>query len=562
MNKTKKILSKKTVIILAVILIISIAVNIILLIDYSKISSRTLSAASHLINLHFTSEERKMMLEDMKKNAASYDTMRKTELPNKVPPAVNFDPFYSCSDLPAKQEKFVMSRQTAILPEDMNELAFYPVATLASLIRSGKITSVQLTELYLQRLQKYGPELKCIVTLTENLALEQARKADREIKAGYYRGPLHGIPYGVKDLIATKDIKTTWGAEPYKKNIPDYNATIVDRLQEAGAVLVAKLSMGALAMGDVWFGGKTKNPWNPEQGSSGSSAGSAAATAAGLVGFSIGTETYGSIVSPSTRCRVTGLRPTFGRVSRYGAMALSWSMDKIGPICRSVEDCALVLHVMYGPDGKDHSVVDYPFNWDPYQDKEKIRVGYLKSVFEKDTSNAMKNELILSTLRNQGFDLIPVELPDYPLSAMVMILEAEAAAAFDKLTRTDKDDLLTRQTENAWPNIFRQARFIPAVEYIQANRIRTLLMQDTRDAIKNVDVFVSPSFQGGTLLLTNLTGHPAVVVPTGADEKGNSTSITFVGRMFQEGKTLLVAKIFQDNTEFHLKQPDMKTRVE
>ncbi len=562
MNKTKKFLSKKTVIILTVILIISLAVNSILLIDYSKISSRTLSAASHLINLSFTTKERKMMLDDVQKNAEHYNFMRKIDIPNRIAPAVRFDPFYSCSDLPEKQGKMVISRQTATLPEDMNELAFYPVTKLTNLIRYGKITSVQLTELYLERLKKYGPELKCFVTLTEDLAMEQARKADREIKAGHYRGPLHGIPYGVKDLIATKNIKTTWGAEPYKENIPDYNATIVERFQEAGAVLVAKLSMGALAMGDVWFGGKTRNPWNTEQGSSGSSAGSAAATAAGLVGFSIGTETYGSIVSPSTRCRVTGLRPTFGRVSRYGAMALSWSMDKIGPICRSVEDCALVLHAIYGPDGKDHSVVDYPFNWDPYQAPEKIRVGYLKSVFDKDTSHAEKNEMILSTLRNQGFDLVPVELPDYPLSAMVMILEAEAAAAFDKLTRTDRDDLLTRQTENAWPNIFRQARFITAVEYIQANRIRTLLMQDTRETIKNVDVFVCPSFQGGTLLLTNLTGHPAVVVPTGADEEGNSTSITFVGRMFQEGKTLLVAKIFQDNTDFHLKHPDMKKIAE
>lgn len=562
MNKPNKSFWKKPVFIISMILIISILINIVLFIDYSKISCRTLSAASHLTNLHFTVRERKMMLKDVRNNAAHYDSLRNTDLPNHVPPAIRFDPLYSCADVPLKAEKFVVSRQSVTLPDDENELAFYPVTKLFKLLRSGKITSVQLTKLYLRRLKKYGPELKCVVTLTEDLALKQARQADREIQAGHYRSLLHGIPFGVKDLLATKNIKTTWGAEPYKENLPDYNATVVERLQEAGAVLVAKLSMGALAMGDVWYGGKTRNPWNTEQGSSGSSAGSAAATAAGLVGFSIGTETYGSIVSPSTRCRVTGLRPTFGRVSRHGAMALSWSMDKIGPICRTVEDCAVVFKAIYGPDGKDHSVINYPFAWNPYQNTEKIRVGYLKSVFENDTSHAEKNEMILSTLRNQGFDLIPVKLPDYPLSSMVMILEAEAAAAFDRLTRTDKDDLLTRQTENAWPNIFRQARFIPAVEYIQANRIRTLLMQDTHKAIQNVDVFISPSFQGGTLLLTNLTGHPAVVVPTGADEEGNSTSITFVGRMFQEGKTLLVAKIFQDNTEFHLKHPDLDKLTE
>jgi len=527
--------------------------------DYEKISSRTLSAASLLLNLNFTSQERKMMLEDIQNYAASYDTLRNTELPNSVNPAVRFDPFYSCSDLPPLKEKFVLSTQKQVsLPEDENDLAFYPVTKLAKLIQSGKISSLQLTKLYLQRLKKYGSELNCVITLTEEHALNQARIADKEIKAGYYRGPLHGIPYGAKDLLATKDIKTTWGAEPYKENIPDYNATVIDRLHKAGAVLVAKLSMGALAMGDVWYGGKTKNPWNLEQGSSGSSAGSAAATAAGLVGFSIGTETYGSIVSPSTRCRVTGLRPTFGRVSRYGAMALSWSMDKIGPICRTVEDCAVVFHAIHGPDGKDHSVVDYPFLWDPYLSPETIRMGYFKSAFESDTSHTEKNEMILNTLRKLGFKLIPVKLPDFPVSHLLIILEAEAAAAFDKLTRTNQDDLLTRQQENAWPNIFRQARFIPAVEYIQANRIRTLVMQDMEESIKNIDVFVTPSFQSGALLLTNLTGHPAVVVPTGTDKEGNSTSITFVGRMFQEGKTMLVAKRFQDNTDFHRKHPDLE----
>jgi Asp-tRNA(Asn)/Glu-tRNA(Gln) amidotransferase A subunit family amidase len=500
-----------------------------------------------------------MMLDNLKRNVSRYKELRKVFLSNAIHPALYFSPALSATN-PEKQAKMSLAfRNSDIqLPQNFEDIAFYPLTSLASLIRSRKLTSTELTELYLNRLKKYGPALECIVTLTEELALKQARRADQEIAAGHYRGPLHGIPWGAKDLLSTAGAKTTWGAEPYKDQVLDENATVVEKLEQAGAVLVAKLSMGALAMGDVWFGGKTKNPWNSKQGSSGSSAGPAAATAAGLVGFSIGTETWGSIISPCTRCGVTGLRPTFGRVSRFGAMALSWSMDKIGPICRSVEDCALVFDAIYGADGKDLTVVDLPFNWEPSLDLRQIRIGYLKKAFEKDYKNKKNDEACLALLRSLGAELIPFELPELPVNALSFILDVEAAAAFDELTRSGKDDLLRRQDKNAWPNIFRQAWLVPAVEYIQANRIRTVLMEEMRAKMKEIDVYLAPSFGGDNLLLTNLSGHPAVVVPDGFDQEGRPTSITFIGNLFEEAKALRVAKAFQDATDFHLKRPNLE----
>ena len=318
--------------------------------------------------------------------------------------------------------------------------------------------------------------------------------------------------------------------------------------------------MGALAWGDVWFGGKTRNPWNTEQGSSGSSAGPGSATAAGLVGFSIGTETWGSIVSPSTRCGVTGLRPTYGRVSRYGAMALSWSMDKIGPICRSAEDCALVFNAIYGPDGKDFTLVDRPFVWNPDVDIKTLRIGYVKDLFEvdeKEYPNKKYDEKVLETFRSLGVNLVPIKLPDFPVNSLAYILNAEAAAAFDQLTRTGKDDLMVRQVRRAWPNAFRQARLIPAVEYIQANRFRTALILQMAEILKDIDAYIVPSYGGDHLLLTNLTGHPAVVVPNGFNEKGSPVSITFMGNLFKEAEALVVAKAFQDATDFHEKHPKL-----
>ncbi len=394
-----------------------------------------------------------------------------------------------------------------------------------------------------------------MITLTEERALARAKQADEEIAKGKYRGLLHGIPYGAKDLLAVKGYKTTWGAMPYKDQTIDEDATVIRKLDDAGAVLVAKLTMGALAWGDVWYGGMTRNPWNLEQGSSGSSAGSASATAAGLVAFAIGTETWGSIVSPSTRCGTTGLRPTYGRVSRTGAMALSWSMDKIGPICRTVEDCAIVFDAIRGADGIDQTLIDAPFNYSPRIDIKKLKIGYLKKLFDEKYENSAADAAVLAKLRELGCELVPVELPDYPVDAISFILSAEAASAFDELTRSGRDDLMVRQTRDAWPNVFRASRLIPAVEYIQANRLRYLIIQDMQKL--GVDVWLSPSFGGSNLLLTNLTGHPCVVLPNGFDEKGSPTSVTFMGKLFGEAELLAVAKAYQDATDYHLKHPPL-----
>lgn len=544
---------------LIVILVVGGAFALYFLKGGKKISTKDITDAEKLIGLNFTLKEKKMMLENLRENLSSYKELRKVTLQNHVPPALLFSPLVPGMSFEKERKPSSISKFAEVeVPSNFEDLAFYPVTELAQLVRSRKITSTQLTQMYLGRLKKYGPRLECVITLTEELALKQAKRADEEIAQGHYRGPLQGIPWGAKDLLATEGIKTTWGAKPYLDQVPEEDATVVKKLEEAGAVLVAKLSMGSLAWGDVWFGGRTRNPWNPEQGSSGSSAGSAAATAAGLVGFSIGTETLGSIVSPATRCGVSGLRPTFGRVSRHGAMALSWSMDKIGPICRSVEDCALVFEAIYGPDGMDLAVFDIPFNWDPGLELKNIRIGFLKDAFEKDSKTKKNDQATLETLRSQGVELVPFSLPNLPVKALSFILNAEAAAAFDELTRTNRDDLLARQGKNAWPNVFRQARFIPAVEYIQANRVRTLLMQEMAERMKEIDVYVAPSFGDNNLLLTNLTGHPAVVVPNGFDEKGSPTSISFIGNLFEEAKTLRVAKAYQDATSFHLKHPKLE----
>ena len=546
-------------IILIVVLLFSIFLNIYILVLDNRVSTRSVGIASKIFDLDFTAKERKMMARSVKRNQSRFDDLRELTLDNSVPPAITFSPILPGMIFDKKKSSFRLSKQPNIrAPKNIEDVAFYPVTQLAQLLKSRQITSVELTKMYLRRLKEVGQGLKCVITLMEDPALEQARKADEEIRRGRYRGPLHGIPWGAKDLLATKGIKTTWGAAPYKDQVFQTNATVVERLNEAGAVLVAKLSMGALAMGDVWYAGKTLNPWNPEQGSSGSSAGSAAATAAGLVGFAIGTETLGSIVSPATRCRVTGLRPTYGRVSRYGAMALSWSMDKIGPICRSVEDCAIVFNAIYGPDGKDLTLMDLSFQWNPSMKLKDLRIGYLKTAFEKDTVRVEMNEMVLETLRTLGVDLIPMELPDYPVSPIRFVLSAEAAAAFDELTRSNLDDLLVRQDRGAWPNSFRTSRLIPAVEYIQANRARTVLMERMAEKMKDIDVFVTPSYGGNVLTLTNLTGHPCVVVPIGADEEGNSVSISFIGDLFEEGKSLFVAKAFQDATEFHRQYPKLE----
>lgn len=551
-----------------------------------KILIEDIASVEKITGLRFAYKERKLMLDDLRDSAESYVKLREVALPNSVPPALWFDPVLpgmspekrispsgkfggaeisspvSHGPLPSREGDLAKSGSSLFSeerPANVEDLAFAPVTALAGFIRASKVTSTELTQMYLARLKKYGPRLECVVTLTEELALSQAKRADEEIAAGRYRGPLHGIPYGAKDLLATKGIRTTWGTRPYIDQVPDHDATVIERLEQAGAVLVAKLTLGELAWGDVWFGGKTRNPWNYDQGSSGSSAGSASATAAGLVGFSIGTETWGSIMSPSTRCGVAGLRPTYGRVSRAGAMALSWSMDKIGPICRSVEDCALVFEAIRGPDGKELSVVDLPFNWDPAADLKTIRFGYLKKSFDTDYETKKNDQAALEVLRSAGLELVPFELPSgLPIQSLAIILSAESAAAFDELTRSNRDDLMARQERNAWPNAFRAARFIPAVEYIQANRVRTLLMEEMAKKMEAVDVYVAPYSDDDNELLTNLTGHPAVVLPNGFNEKGSPTSIVFVGGLYEEAKTLRVALAYEQATDFHAKHPALK----
>lgn len=541
-----------------ILLGVSLGFNFYFLSEGKGVPKSDIMAAAKTIGIDFTPNEIDLMKEDVKENLDSYLALRKFSLDNAVPPALYFEPIPPGFKIEMNPSPAVQLKLPDIkAPANIEDLAFAPVTVLASLIKSRQVTSVQLTEMYLKRLKQYGPKLFCVITLTEELAMEQARKADQEIAAGNYKGPLHGIPWGAKDLLATKGIKTTWGSPPYKDQIPSIDAAVVKRLEEAGAVLVAKLSVGELAWGDVWTEGKTRNPWDTEQGSSGSSAGPAAATAAGLVGFAIGTETWGSIVSPSTRCGVTGLRPTFGRVSRYGCMALSWTMDKIGPICRSVEDCALVFNAIYGSDGKDLAVKDFPFTWDPSVDIKTLRIGYLAKEFEKDYDNKKYDIATLETLRSLGVTLKPIELPDFPVNSLGFILSAEAAAAFDELTRGGKDDLMVRQERQAWPNVFRHSRLIPAVDYIQANRFRTELMQKMALLFKDIDVYISPTYGGDNLLLTNLTGHPCVVTPNGFDEKNHPVSITFIGNLFDEAKTLVVAKAYQDAAGFHLKHPGL-----
>jgi Asp-tRNA(Asn)/Glu-tRNA(Gln) amidotransferase A subunit family amidase len=432
------------------------------------------------------------------------------------------------------------------------------VHKLAVLIKNKKISSVELTKLFLERLKKYGDTLQCVITLLEETALKQAQRADDEIAKGKYRGPLHGIPYGVKDLLAVDGTKTTWGAAPYKDQLINNTATVVKKLEDAGAVLTVKLTMGSLALGDIWFGGVTKNPWNLSQGSSGSSAGSASAVAAGLLPFAIGTETLGSIVSPSTRCGTTGLRPTFGAVSRAGAMALSWSMDKIGPITRSALDCALVFDAIRGQDTADPSTRNSSFNYSAKADLKKLKIGYIKSAFDATYATKANDEKVLEVVRSLGIQPEVVELPaNIPVTAIRLMLSVEAAAAFDELTRSNRDSLLTNQRKWAWPNTFRTARLIPAVDYINASRIRYQLIEAYNKLTKDFDVIISPSFGGSQLLITNLTGHPCLVMPNGFTDKGAPTSISFIGKLYGEAALIALGKAYQEKSEWDEKHPDM-----
>src|ERR1700687_1119658 len=577
-----------------------------------KITKEMIDAAAAVADVAISDDYKQMMLDNLNDQSKGYEAIYALHIPNSVEPALLFDPALASTKYETqKKTPRISTAPNVAAPKNIDDFAFATVRELAELVRTRRVSATALTEMYLDRLRRYGGGLRFTVTLTEERARAQAKEADREIAAGKYRGPLHGLPWGAKDLLAVKGYPTTWGAGGFEKQIIDEDATVVQRLDAAGAVLVAKLTLGALAEGDVWFGGKTRNPWNPAQGSSGSSAGPASATAAGCVAFSIGSETLGSISSPSTRCGCTGLRPTFGLVPRTGAMALSWSMDKLGPICRSVEDCALVLNAIYGPDGKDRAVKNAAFNWDAELDWRKLRVGYLKNDFERapqPPEEAQKeepaateeekkkreerrkrreafqqrakydhrfSEAALAKLRQMGVALIPVEMPKFPYDPMVAMLSAEAAAAFDELTRSGRDKLLTAQSADDWPNTFRSARFIPAVEYIQASRARRLAMDAVARVFDTVDVIVAPT-GSEQLVITNLTGHPALILPNGfrgedapkppAEDNGDDdniggpgtpVSLTFLGNLYREAELLAFARAYQEATGFHRKYPKL-----
>jgi Asp-tRNA(Asn)/Glu-tRNA(Gln) amidotransferase A subunit family amidase len=582
--------------------------------ENGKVTRDMIDKAADIADVPIADEYKDMMLESLNDLKKGYEAIYALHIKNDVPPAFIFDPVLPGMKFETQRRPMRLSPAPAVhasgTPRNLEDVAFYSVRQLGELVRTKKVSSSALTEMYLTRLKRYDPLLKFVITLTEDRAKAQAKEADREIAAGKYRGPLHGLPWGAKDLLAVKGYPTTWGAGGFQQQEINEDATVVKRLDAAGAVLAAKLTLGALALGDKWFGGMTRNPWNPKQGSSGSSAGSASATVAGCVAFAIGSETLGSISSPSTRCGATGLRPTFGRVPRTGAMALSWTMDKLGPLCRAVEDCAIVLGAVYGPDGADRTVKDVAFNWDGGVNWRKLRVGYLDKDFspqppqqqeqpkeEKNLTEAEKKKRAedtaqqaaframreydhkydqagLAKLQAMGVKLVPLELPKLPYRNMVVMLEAEAAAAFDELTRSGRDKLLTSQGKDDWPNTFRTSRFIPAVEYIQASRARMIAMEQVAKVFDQVDVIVAPT-NSTQLVVTNLTGHPAVIVPNGFRGEdapkpkvndsgelqpggpGTPVSLTFLGNLYGEAKMLALAKAYQDATDFHLKHPPL-----
>ncbi|MEO7307390.1 MAG: amidase [Ferruginibacter sp.] len=520
---------------------------------------KDIPAAERVIGLRFKPAERDSLFDNVKNDVKEYEKMRQFKLDNSVPLSTWQSPVLPGMEFNRKQNLVKWSIPSSIvLPKNKNDLAFYSVLELASLIKNKKISSVELTKFFIDRLKKYGDTLQCVISLTEEIAMQEAAEADAEIAAGKYRGPLHGIPYGLKDLFAVKGTKTTWGAAPYKDQRIEADAFVFTKLKEAGAILIAKFTLGALAMGDHWYGGRTKNPWNLKRGSSGSSAGSTAATIAGLVPFAIGTETLGSIISPATQCGATGLRPTFGSISRTGAMALSYSLDKIGPICRSAEDAAIVFNFIHGTDGIDQAAVNMPFNYTGKVDLSKMKIAYAKNYFA--SGDTLGNELkVLEVYKSLGAQLIPVDFPDsavYNFDIIGPIIGAECAAQFDDFTRGELDDMMTMQGKGDWPNQFRSARFIPAVEYINAYRHRYLLMQKVNAVLTQYDVFICPTWGGEQLRITNLTGHPAVCFPTGYNKNKMPTNITLVGNLYSEATLLAVAKAYQDATDFNKQHPD------
>ncbi len=530
--------------------------------DRSVVKADLLSSAK-LMDLQFSAPEIDSLFNDVLDNIANYKAMHALTLNNSTPLSLWHTAILPGMKFNKVQKPIIWDAAVNVkLPANKNELAFYTLDQLAYLIQNKKISSLDLTRFFIERIKKYGDTLQCVISLQEDLAIAAAKKADAEIAAGKYRGQLHGIPYGLKDLFAVKDTKTTWGAAPYKDQVIQEDAFVYQKMKAAGAVLVAKFTLGALAMGDYWFGGRTKNPWNLNYGSSGSSAGSTSATVAGLVPFAIGTETWGSIVSPATTCGATGLRPTFGSISRSGAMALSYSLDKVGPITRSANDAAIVFHYLHGTDGKDGSAVNMPFNYAPKTNLKALKIAYAKNYFDKIKDTNRSEFEVLKQFKRMGIELIPINFPDsgvYQFNMMDVIIGAECAAQFDEMTRLGIDDALTRQTKNDWPNQFRTSRFIPAVEYINAQRHRTLLMEKVNEIVAQYDAIICPSRGGGNQsAITNLTGHPVVCVPTGLDPKYKlPTGISFVGKLFDEATILTIAHQYQKATGWDEMHPTM-----
>ena len=545
---------KKIMIVFAVFTFIGVTAQ-----DSIRVSD--LKSAAKLIDLTYSQKELDTMYAGVMENFENYRMMHKEHLDNSVPMSLWQNPVLPGMHFNTKQQPIDWNIPTNInLPKNKSDLAYYSVLELASLIKNKKISSVALTQFFIERLKKFSDTLQCVISYTDAIAMEQAKQADAEIAKGKYRGPLHGIPYGLKDLFAVKGTKTTWGAAPYKDQVIESDAYVYTRLKDAGAVLIAKFTLGALAMGDYWYGGRTKNPWNLTKGSSGSSAGSASATVAGLVPFAIGTETWGSITSPSGTCGATGLRPTFGSISRSGAMTLSWSLDKAGPICRSAEDAAIVFSQIHGTDGKDQSAVNMPFNYQSTNGLKGKKIAYAKNYFDQLKDTSLTEWKVLEVYRKLGVELIPVNFPDsgvYNFNIMDVVISAECAAAFDEFTRNGVDDQMTRQGKYDWPNSFRVSRLMSAVEYVNANRHRYLLMQKVNELMQQYDAVICPNFGGNQSAITNLTGHPVIVFPTGFNKLQLPTSITLVGKLYDEATIISIAKAYQSATNWNKLHPTM-----
>jgi len=560
-----------------------------------QVTPEMLKGALAISGLSFSEADQRSMLQAVNGSLARYEEIRNLHIPNNVAPPFYFSALTPGMKVNRTREPLRFSTPVVKRPANLEDVAFWPITQLAQLLKTRQVTSTELTKMYLGRLHKYNEKLNCVVTFLDDVALAQAKQADSEIAAGKYKGPLHGIPWGAKDIIAVKGYKTTWGSGAYKDQMLDEEASLVEMLREAGAVLLAKLATGELAQGDQWFGGQTKNPWNPEQGSSGSSAGPASATAGGLVAFGIGSETSGSILSPSARCGVTGLRPTFGRISRYGVMALSWTQDRMGPLCRYAEDCAIVMSAIARPDGRDLSVSEIPFNWNAHLEVRKLRVGYLEGAFEETRDAAAKKaeEQTLDQVKALGLKMVPVKVPEWTID--VSSIGVESGVFFDDLIRTGRDKQMTNPGR---ANSFRSSRLIPAVEYLQGQRARSMMMMKLAEATADVDVYLVPANQGGGgggagrgrgaaptdgapatppagagrgrgggggnrsvvgrhFTMANLACYPALNVVNGFTETGTPLNITFYARPFGEAELLAFGKAYQDASGFHLKHPTL-----